>query len=167
MPYIGEIRMFGGTFAPKGWALCDGQTLLAPNYPGLFQLIGYTYGGIGKGFKVPDLRGRIPIHMGKGPDGTTYIVGDMAGTEAVTLTLPQIPSHTHSLMGSTAAATTQTPSGKVLANSQSQSYYSLDNPVPMSPQAIGPAGGNKPHDNVQPFLCVNFIISLEGVSSKQ
>jgi microcystin-dependent protein len=103
-PYIGEIRMFGGNFPPNGWMLCEGQTLPIAENDALFTLIGTTYGGDGREtFNLPNLASRVPVHMGTGPDGTTYQIGEMSGTEQETLTIQQIPSHTHPLLGSTAS----------------------------------------------------------------
>lgn len=168
-PYVGEIRMFAGNFPPNGWAFCEGQTLPISENDVLFQLIGTTYGGDGEEtFNLPNLASRIPIHMGTGPSGITYQIGEMAGTEQETLTTQQIPSHTHTLLGSAAAATTQQPENRMIATAQYQGYYDqMDNPVNMSAQAIGAAGGSQPHENTQPFLCINFIISLFGVFPSQ
>lgn len=168
-PYVGEIRMFAGNFAPAGWAFCDGQTMPISENEVLFQLIGTTYGGDGEEtFDLPNLQSRVPIHMGTGPDGTTYQIGEMAGVEQVTLSTQQIPNHTHVPMASSDAATTQTPNDQVLATSAAQIYYNApDAPGNMAAQAIGPAGGSQPHENCQPFLCINFIISLFGVFPSQ
>jgi microcystin-dependent protein len=171
-PYIGEIRMFGGNFNPNGWMFCEGATLpISENEP-LFQLIGTTYGGDGEEtFNLPNLASRVPIHMGTGPDGTTYQLGEMAGTEQETLTVQQIPSHTHQELAANSTGTDQIPTGKVLARANSSQpnlmFYGTDSIVGMSAQAIGPAGGSQPHENTQPFLCINFIISLFGVFPTQ
>ena len=172
MPYVGEIRMFAGNFAPNGWMFCEGQTLPISENDVLFQLIGTTYGGDGEEtFNLPNLASRIPIHMGTGPDGTTYQIGEMAGTEQETLTTQQIPSHTHPLVSSAAAATLQTPTGAVLASATSSQagvmMYGSDSVATMNAQAIQSAGDSQPHENTQPFLCVNFIISLFGVFPSQ
>ena len=169
-PYVGEIRMFAGNFAPNGWMFCEGQTLPISENEVLFQLIGTTYGGDGQEtFNLPNLASRVPIHMGTGPDGTTYQIGEMAGTEQETLTTQQIPSHNHPFTVSTAAGTTNSPAtDKVLASSPSVSMYindSADNVL--NPAAVMPAGGSQPHENTQPFLCINFIISLFGVFPSQ
>jgi microcystin-dependent protein len=168
-PFIGEIRMFGGNFAPAGWAFCEGQLMPISENDALFTLIGTTYGGDGQEtFGLPNLQSRVPIHMGKGPDGTTYNIGEMAGTETVTLTTQQIPQHTHALIGSSATATTQDPTDNVLAASQASIYYNLaDNIGKMVASAIQPDGGSQPHENCQPFLCINFIISLFGIFPQQ
>jgi microcystin-dependent protein len=169
-PYVGEIRMFGGNFAPAGWMFCDGATLAISDYDVLFQLIGTTYGGDGQStFNLPNLQSRVPIHMGSGPGGTTYQIGELAGTEQETLTVQQIPVHTHALTATTTLGNTITPGGKVLAQTiASITPYAEDvATVNMNVSAIGPAGGSQPHENVQPFLCINFIISLFGVFPSQ
>ena len=169
-PYVGEIRMFAGNFAPNGWMFCEGQPLAISENEVLFQLIGTTYGGDGQEtFNLPNLASRVPIHMGTGPDGTTYQIGEMAGTEQETLTTQQIPSHNHPFTVSTAAGGTNSPAtDKVLASSPSVQMYindSADNAL--NPAAVTPAGGSQPHENTQPFLCINFIISLFGVFPSQ
>jgi microcystin-dependent protein len=155
-PYVGEIRMFAGNFAPNGWMFCEGQTLPISENDVLFQLIGTTYGGDGEEtFNLPNLASRVPIHMGTGPDGTTYQIGEMAGTEQETLTIQQIPNHTHPFTVSTDAAT-------------GNNLYLQDAPTNnMNPASVTPAGGSQPHENTQPFLCINFIISLFGVFPSQ
>lgn len=169
-PYVGEIRMFAGNFAPNGWMFCEGQTLPISENEVLFQLIGTTYGGDGEEtFNLPNLASRVPIHMGTGPDGTTYQIGEMAGTEQETLTVQQIPSHTHPFTGSTSNGTQINPGGNVLAGSVSSVQpYIQDNPsVSLAASIVTPAGGSQPHENTQPFLCINFIISLFGVFPSQ
>jgi microcystin-dependent protein len=161
--------MFAGNFAPNGWMFCEGQPLPISENEVLFQLIGTTYGGDGEEtFNLPNLASRVPIHMGTGPDGTTYQIGEMAGTEQETLTVQQIPNHTHPLIGSTTTAAFQTPASNVVAKSTQVDLYI--NAVPadaMNAAAITPAGGSQPHENTQPFLCINFIISLFGVFPSQ
>ena len=168
-PYVGEIRMFAGNFAPNGWMFCEGQTLPIAENEVLFQLIGTTYGGDGQEtFNLPNLASRVPIHMGAGPDGTTYQLGEMAGTEQDTLTVNQIPIHTHPLLASTAVGTSNTASGNVTSQSVSVKMYVAEQPTAsMNPNAVSPAGGSQPHENCQPFLCINFIISLFGVFPSQ
>ena len=168
-PYVGEIRMFAGNFAPNGWMFCEGQTLPIAENEVLFQLIGTTYGGDGQEtFNLPNLASRVPIHMGAGPDGTTYQLGEMAGTEQETLTVNQIPIHTHPLLASTAVGTSNTASGNVTSHSVSVKMYVAEQPTAsMNPNAVSPAGGSQPHENCQPFLCINFIISLFGVFPSQ
>ena len=168
-PYVGEIRMFAGNFAPNGWMFCEGQTLAIAENEVLFQLIGTTYGGDGEEtFNLPNLASRVPIHMGTGPDGTTYQIGEAAGTEQETLTVNQIPSHTHPLTGETGNGTQGNPSNNVLATSTIVKLYAGETPdANMAASSIGPAGGSQPHENTQPFLCINFIISLFGVFPSQ
>ncbi|MGE0886654.1 MAG: phage tail protein [Blastocatellales bacterium] len=158
-PYVGEIRMFAGNFAPRGWAFCDGQLLAVSQNDALFSLLGTTFGGDGRTtFGLPDLRGRIPVH----PD-STHRWGQKAGAEKVTLTVNQLPAHTHPLTGSSGSATAQTPSGWVYARGASDLYTSQNTPVKMSSQAIGSVGGSQSHDNLQPFLCIHYIIALFGI----
>jgi len=168
-PYVGEIRIFAGNFAPNGWMFCEGQTLPISENDVLFTLIGTTYGGDGQEtFNLPNLASRVPLHFGTGPDGTTYQMGEAAGTESVTLTTQQIPIHTHTLLGSSAAATKGNPSGAVLGQSAQVSYMmETDAALAMNANSITPAGGSQPHENCQPFLCVNYIISLFGVFPSQ
>lgn len=168
-PYVGEIRMFAGNFAPNGWMFCEGQTLPISENEVLFQLIGTTYGGDGEStFNLPNLASRVPIHMGTGPDGTTYQIGEMAGTEQETLTTQQIPSHTHPLVASTGPGNLNAPGGNVTGESAAVKIYIDDTPgTPMNAQAVSPTGGSQPHENTQPFLCINFIISLFGVFPSQ
>jgi microcystin-dependent protein len=168
-PYVGEIRMFGGNFAPNGWMFCEGQTLPIAENEVLFQLIGTTYGGDGEEtFNLPNLASRVPIHMGTGPDGTTYQIGEMAGTEQETLTTQQIPSHSHPFTVSTSAGGQNDPANNVVAASPSVTLFIQDAvDSPCAANAITPAGGSQPHENTQPFLCINFIISLFGVFPTQ
>lgn len=169
-PYVGEIRMFAGNFAPNGWMFCEGATLPIAENEVLFNLIGTTYGGDGQEtFNLPNLASRVPIHMGTGPDGTTYQLGEMAGTEQETLTIQQIPNHTHPLTGGVIQGNVGTPKDNVLAESPGAiKPYIEDVPaVNMNANAITPAGGSQPHENTQPFLCINFIISLFGVFPSQ
>jgi microcystin-dependent protein len=165
-PYIGEVRMFGGNFAPAGWAFCDGQLIAISENEALFNLIGTTYGGDGQNtFALPDLRGRIPIHMGQGPGLSNRILSESAGAVEVTLTQSQIPSHNHEPMRASAAATTANdPQGRVPGNSPSVDLWIEDAPTAnLAPQAIGSRGGSQPHENQMPYLCVNYIISLFGI----
>ena len=161
--------MFAGNFAPNGWMFCEGQTLPISENDALFTLIGTTYGGDGQEtFNLPNLASRVPIHMGTGPDGTTYQIGEMAGTEQETLTVQQIPNHTHTMIASTAVAQQTDPTGRVVAQSAGGFLYIEDVPdANFAANAISPAGGSQPHENCQPFLCINFIISLFGVFPTQ
>lgn len=163
-PYVGEIRMFAGNFAPNGWMFCEGQTLPISENEVLFQLIGTTYGGDGEQtFNLPNLASRVPIHMGTGPDGTTYQLGEMAGTEQETLTVQQIPNHNHALLASLNTAGGSAVLGNVTGQvGATQIYREAPPAVAMAATAVGPAGGSQPHENTQPFLCINFIISLFG-----
>jgi microcystin-dependent protein len=167
-PYVGEIRMFAGNFPPQGWMFCDGQTLPISENETLFQLIGTTYGGDGQEtFNLPNLQSRVPIHMGTNA-GVTYQLAEMAGVESVTLTVQQIPTHTHPWLASGATATSQDPGNQVLATAQAQTYFNIpDNLVNLSPLSVGPVGGSQPHDNMQPFQCINYIISLFGIFPSQ
>jgi microcystin-dependent protein len=169
-PYVGEIRMFAGNFAPNGWMFCEGQPLPISENDVLFQLIGTTYGGDGEEtFNLPNLASRVPIHMGTSPGGITYQIGEMAGTEQETLTVQQIPNHTHPLTAALATGTQASPVGGVLAQPTGsiQMYYDGSSTGNMNAAAITPAGGSQPHENTQPFLCINFIISLFGVFPSQ
>jgi microcystin-dependent protein len=168
-PYIGEIRMFGGNFPPAGWAFCDGSILPISENDTLFTLIGTTYGGDGQEtFALPDLRGRLPMHQGTGRDGITYTLAESAGVEAVTLTTQQIPIHNHALLGSTTPGAQSTPIGNMLAANNTISIYKASAPnVALNAQAATATGGSQPHSNMQPYLGINFIISLFGVFPSQ
>jgi len=169
-PYIGEIRMFGGSFNPAGWAMCDGQLMPISQNDTLFTLIGTTYGGDGQEtFGIPDLQGRIPVHMGTNPGtGTTYQIGEQAGVESVTLSTQQIPVHNHAFIGSTDSGTTGVPTGNVVATNIQLSLYSqFPASNAMNANALQPQGGSQPHENMMPFLVVTFIISLFGIFPSQ
>ncbi len=159
-PYVGEIRMFAGNFAPLGWMFCEGQLLPISENETLFQLIGTTYGGDGQEtFALPDLRGRIPIHQGNG-----FILAETGGAEEITLAVSQIPAHSHALLASTAVATETSPQGHLLGESTQIDLYRVDPPNQnMAATAVAPVGGSQPHTNFQPYLCVDFIISLFGI----
>ena len=160
-PYVGEIRMFAGNFEPVGWKFCQGQLLPISENETLFQLIGTTYGGDGEStFALPDLRGRIPIHQGNG-----FILAETGGAEEITLTVQQIPAHSHPLLATAATGSSNTPTGAVLAQTDGtiQVYISDGPGLNMNPAVIGPVGGSQPHTNFQPYLCVDFIISLFGI----
>ncbi|MCC3156167.1 tail fiber protein [Hymenobacter sp. 15J16-1T3B] len=161
-PYIGEIAIFAGNFAPAGWAFCDGSLLPISEYDTLFNLIGTTYGGDGEStFALPDLRGRAPLHAGSG-----FIIGETAGVEEVTLSVQQIPTHNHGLPASTQPGTTDSPSGAVPAdggNGSAQYTQDTGSLVKQPVQTLTPVGGSQPHTNMQPYLVVNYIISLFGV----
>jgi microcystin-dependent protein len=163
-PYVGEIRMFAGNFAPAGWMFCEGQLLPISENETLFQLIGTTYGGDGEStFALPDMRGRIPMHQGNG-----FILAETGGAEEITLTTNQIPVHNHALLVSNNVAGQTNPQGNLLAQSTQATLYISDSPnVPMAPYVIAPTGGSQPHTNFQPYLCVDFIISLFGIFPSQ
>src|SRR5262249_31438774 len=165
-PYVGEIRMFAGNFAPAGWMFCEGQLLPISEYETLFNLIGTTYGGDGQStFALPDLRGRIPIHQGNG-----FTLAETGGVEEVTLTVSQIPAHSHPLLGSSAVAASTDPGTNVGGKLTVAAVfpYGTDAPLqPLSPSAVGATGGSQPHSNFQPYLCVDFIISLFGIFPSQ
>jgi microcystin-dependent protein len=169
-PYLGEIRLFAGTFAPAGWAFCDGQRLSISEYDALYALIGTTYGGDGQtGFALPDLRGRWPVGTGSAPYGTVTL-GAQGGTERVTLTSTQVPTHTHVPLGAVAAATTGDPTGAVWAASSGPAFAVPDGGVPpttLAADALAPVGGNQPHENRPPYLAVSYIIALVGIFPSQ
>ena len=157
--------MFGGNFAPAGWALCQGQLMPISENETLFQLIGTTYGGDGQEtFALPDLQGRAPMHMGQGPGLQNYQIGQNGGVETVTLNGNQTPVHNHAFLASLSAATSTDPTNQVIAQS-SQIHLFTEDVVSkqMNPASLTPVGGSQPHDNLQPFLVVNFIISLFGI----
>ena len=164
-PFLAEIRLMSFIFPPKGWALCNGQLLPINQNQALFALVGTYYGGDGQTtFALPDLRGRGPIHAGQGPGLTNHPQGEQGGTETVTLTVAQMPAHTHAPAASSAAGTSSHPNGNVwAASSTSDNQYAGTSNTTMNPATIGVAGGNQPHDNRQPVLAINFIISLEGI----
>lgn len=162
-PYVGEIRMFAGNFAPAGWQFCDGSLLSISEYETLFILIGTTYGGDGQNtFGVPDLRGRIPLHMGAG-----FVIGQSAGVETVTLTTQQIPAHNHVVRASTSVANRSSPTGNHLATIGSNFLYLSDTVTDDTSSTIDGAGGSQAHTNVQPYLCLSLIISLYGIYPSQ
>jgi len=164
-PFLGEIRMFGSNFAPRSWAFCDGQLLAIGQNQALFSLLGTIYGGDGRTiFALPDLRGRVPVHMGHGPGLSSRPVGHKVGSENVTLTQAQLPSHSHALEASADAATESAPTGHVLASSSTVTMFADTAPtVPMASASITAAGGGQGHPNMMPFLCVHFIIALAGI----
>lgn len=167
-PYVGEIRMTGFNFAPEGWFLCNGQTLSIAEYSTLFQLIGTTYGGDGQTtFSLPNLQGRIPFHQGTSNLGQTMVIGQIAGEEAVTLISNQLPLHSHLLAANSSGGGQASPAGGVWAKS-TLGQFSTDPPAhAMAPSTIGLAGGGQPHDNMPPFLVVNFIIAWAGIFPSQ
>lgn len=163
-PFVGEIRMFAGNFSPRGWAFCDGQLLAVSQNDALFSLLGTIYGGDGRTtFGLPDLRGRLPIHAGHGPGLSERRLGAKGGAEEVTLTVNQLPSHTHPLQGSSAAATTIDPVGNAPADGLADYLNPRPSPVPMAAESITATGGSRSHTNVMPYLCIHFIIALVGI----
>ena len=168
-PFIGEIRMFGGNFAPLGWAFCDGSLQPIAQNDALFSLIGTTYGGDGQTtFALPDLRGREPIHAGTGPGTSTRTLGEAGGTETVTLTPTQLPLHAHTAMADPAEGTATSPGGRTWAASTATLPYTASAAnTTMNAGALAPAGGSQPHENMTPFLTVTFIVSLFGVYPSQ
>jgi microcystin-dependent protein len=167
-PFVGEIRMFAGNFNPNGWAFCNGQLLPIAENDVLFTLIGTTYGGDGEEtFALPNLQSRVPLHQGT-LQGTPFIIGEQAGVESVTLTTQQIPVHNHLIAGSTAAGSQASPANNVpAANNLVSIYAASTTSAAMAAQMVNPSGGSQPHDNMQPFLCINYIISLFGIFPTQ
>jgi microcystin-dependent protein len=162
-PFIGEIRMFAGNFAPVGWAFCNGAIMPIDQNDALFNLIGTTYGGDGQTtFALPNLQSRVPVHVGQG-----FALGQSGGAEAVTLTTSQIPAHSHVPQANTGPGTQPTPAGGVWAQSSLNPFSSVLPSVALDPAAIGLTGGSQPHDNMLPFLVVNFILSLFGIFPSQ
>jgi microcystin-dependent protein len=158
-PYVGEIRMFAGNFAPLDWLFCEGQLLPITENETLFQLIGTTYGGDGQNtFALPDLRGRIPLHQGNG-----FVMAQNGGVENVALTVQQVPAHTHAMLATNDIPTQATPAGNVTGQAAAKIYRAGSPSVFLAPGSMGSAGGSQPHNNFQPYLCMNFIISLFGI----
>lgn len=177
-PFLGEVRMFGGNFNPRGFALCNGQLLPISQNDALYALIGTTYGGDGVNtFGLPNLQGRIPLHQGQGPGLTNRIIGELAGTETVTLLPTQMPQHSHQPVANNVDPTNDAPASNTMpcrpkqaVGGNSALLYTDPSKTPtagdlkpMLAGIIGNAGGNQPHDNMMPYLCINFIIALEGV----
>ncbi|MEN0054285.1 MAG: tail fiber protein [Mucilaginibacter sp.] len=171
-PFLGTVSLFAGNFAPRGWALCNGQLMSIAQNSALFSLLGTTYGGDGiTTFALPDLRGRAPIHWGQGPGLTNRELGEASGSENVTLVVTQMPQHNHIVSASTTTATQGSPAGNVLAVSTDPGAGSAPlnfiEPASinttMAPGTISPAGGNQPHNNMQPYLTITFIIALQGI----
>jgi microcystin-dependent protein len=166
-PFVGEIRMFAGNFAPSGWLTCEGQLLPISEFETLFVLLGTTYGGDGEStFQLPDLRGRIPLHQGNG-----FVLAETGGHEQVSLLSSQVPAHTHGMPVSSATATSGIPTGNAVADTSGAGMLTYQTAaaasVPMSAAAVGSVGQSLPHENRMPFLCVTFIISLFGIFPSQ
>jgi len=174
-PYVGEIRMFAGNFAPSGWFFCDGSILSISEYEVLFTLLGTTYGGNGTTtFALPDLRGRIPVGVGQGQGLSNYNLGQIAGSETVTLTAANLPSHGHSLNASTSIATTATPGTGVVFAKTPATYLGYLSPTAagasaktLAPASVTNSPGGQPHNNMMPGVCLNFIISWQGIYPSQ
>jgi microcystin-dependent protein len=172
-PFIGEIRLFGGNFAPQGWAFCSGQLLPIAEYDALFSLIGTTYGGDGQTtFALPDLRGRVPVHQGQGPGLSARVMGEAGGSETVALGTAQVPPHVHVLTVSTLGATAGTPISNVPAAAASGTTTKMyaaaaATPTNMASAAVSHVGDGFPHENRMPYLAVSFIISLFGIYPSQ
>ncbi|MET0506040.1 MAG: tail fiber protein [Luteibacter sp.] len=165
-PYLGQIMMAGFNFAPRGYALCNGQTMPIQQNQALFALLGVAYGGNGTtNFMLPNLQGRTPVGQGPLPGGSTYPIGQAAGAESVALTPDQMPMHTHLVMGTSQAATVKTPSGNYFAGNPSEFVYGAasGSVVPLASATIGGSGGSQPHPNMQPFRTISFAIALSGV----
>lgn len=158
-PYVGEIRLFAGNFAPSGWAFCNGQIMPISENEALFTLIGTTYGGDGQTtYALPNLQSRVPVHAGSG-----FVIGQMSGTETVTLTVNQMPIHTHAAPATSGAGTSNNPTGNAWANWPGSQFSDQGVTAPMNAGVVGFAGNNQSHDNLMPYLTLNFIISLFGV----
>ncbi len=164
-PFVGEIRMFAGDFAPRGWAYCDGQLLAVSQNDALFSLFGTIYGGDGRTtFGLPDMRGRIPIHAGTGPGLSQRRLGARGGLENVTLTVNQMPSHGHAMQASTAPADSGYPAGRVVANTDPLPIYNTEPAdTPATGTETDATGGSQNHTNIMPFLCIHFIVALFGI----
>lgn len=167
-PFIGQITMFAGNFAPRNWAYCDGQILDISQYDALFSLLGTIYGGNGRtNFALPDMRGRVPIHSGQGPGLTNRPIGQRSGAEAVTLSVNEIPPHNHPQQASTQDTDSEDPTGKIIAKTSSN-FYENTATAPeqfktMNSAAVSTMGGNGAHTNMAPYQCIHFIIALVGV----
>ncbi|EFM10884.1 Tail Collar domain protein [Paenibacillus curdlanolyticus YK9] len=166
--FVGEIRMFGGNFAPVGWLPCDGRQLSISEYEVLFMLLGTTYGGDGVNtFCLPDLRGRLPVGQGQRPGASNYVIGQAAGSETVTLITNQLPTHTH-IPSASSTVTQNTPVGAVWGTGDNAAYAPADSTgQPLNAALIASAGGSQPHDNMMPYLAINFIIATEGIFPSQ
>jgi len=166
-PFVAEIRIYPFNFAPKGWAFCDGQLLPLSQNTALFSLLGTTYGGDGKSnFALPNMQGNAPMHPGQGPGLSLHDLGETGGSETVSLLESEIPSHSHSMGAQNVPlGTVQTPTGNVFSHPASGNLFNKANPavVNMADQTLAPAGGDQPHNNMQPYLTLNFCIALQGV----
>ena len=162
-PFLAEVRMVGFDFAPRGWAFCDGQILPINQNQSLYSLLGTTYGGDGRtSFALPDLRGRTPLHIGRSNGGDSHSLGQKSGEETHTLSVNELPNHRHETMASSVAADAPTPDGHVLASANNV-WHDATNPVGLRSGTIGSSGGSQAHDNMQPYLVLNFCIALQGL----
>ena len=167
-PYIGEIRIFAGNFAPSGWAFCDGSLLAISQYSALFNLIGTTYGGDGLStFGLPNLLGRIPVHQGTDSQGNSYVLGQEGGAESVMLTANQLPIHTHAAQGSANGGSSNSAANGVWANWTGSQYSDQPPNAQMNAGALASSGSNAAHDNRMPYVAVSYIISLFGIYPSQ
>lgn len=163
-PFLGQLLLFAGNFPPRGWAMCNGQLLSIAQNTALFSLLGTTYGGNGVStFALPDLRGRVPLHLGQGPGLQDRVMGEASGVEAVTLIQQNMPAHSHTLAASSGIATTNTPAGNLIPTGQSRTFATGAAGATMSPQSIGTTGNSLPHENMQPYLVLNWVIALQGI----
>jgi len=167
-PFVAEIRIFPFNFAPKGWAFCDGQILPLSQNTALFSLLGTTYGGDGKSnFALPDMQGNAPMHPGQGPGLSLHDLGETGGSETVSLLESEIPSHSHTTMAFASVGNRTTPAGNAISRVTGSTPFVPGSPTPalvtMSDSSIAPAGGDQPHNNMQPYLTLNFCIALQGV----
>lgn len=164
-PFVAEIRLFAGNFAPRGWAFCNGQLLSIAQNQALFSLVGTTYGGDGRvTFALPDLQGRAPMHWGNGQGLTPRSLGEVSGTENVTLLQAQMPAHTHTMTAATSRADDDDPSGNLLAQTRNDTYTAPGGATTaLAPTAVAPSGGNQPFPVMQPYVAVSFIIALQGI----
>lgn len=165
MPFVGEVRIFGGNFAPTGWFFCDGQLLPIASYTALFSLLGTNFGGNGTTtFGLPDLRGRTPIGPGQGPGLTSRVVGQALGVESHALTTAETPAHTHALRAASSNGTSDRPAGNVMARSAAAiPHYGATADTDLAPAAVGASGGSQPHNNMQPYQTLTYIIAHQGV----
>lgn len=163
-PFVAEIRMFGFNFAPNGWATCDGQLLPIQQNTALFSLLGTNFGGNGQSnFGLPNLQGSAPLHWGQGPGLSDYLLGETTGTNSVTLLTTEMPSHQHAVQANGRVAESVNPSGQNLARGESNVYVNSAPNVTLSPLGMSSVGGSQPHNNLQPYLVVNFCIALQGI----
>jgi microcystin-dependent protein len=163
-PFIGQITLFAGNFAPRGWAFCNGQELMIAQNTALFSILGTTYGGNGQTtFALPDLRGRVPVHPGQGPGLTNRNLGETGGGEQMQLEVSHMPAHVHPLRATTTTATSTIPTNRVLAASPGTNIYGTNANTSMAGGMSRAVGGGQPHNNMQPWQCINYIIALEGI----